>query len=197
MMRRLRYALPLGLTALRAVLGPVVLYLAWYRPEAALFAICLVSALLSDIFDGMIARRLGVATAGLRRLDSVADSIFYVAATLAAWHLHPAILSNHLCSLAILAALELLRYAVDFYKFKREASYHLWSSKLWGLALFGGFMSLLAWQQDGVWVLLAIWMGILADLEGLAISLILTHWQHDVPTLWHALGIAAGHRQRA
>ena len=35
---------------------------------------------LSDIFDGVMARRLGIATATLRRLDSVADAPFYVAA---------------------------------------------------------------------------------------------------------------------
>ena len=35
-------------------------------------------------------------------------------------------------------------------------------------------------------VLVAIFRGIAADLEGLAISMTLRKWQADVPTLWHA-----------
>jgi phosphatidylglycerophosphate synthase len=179
--------LPLALTALRAALGPVVLLLAYAGPHPAGLGACLVAALLSDIFDGVIARRLGVATEALRRLDSLADSIFYVAALVAVWHLHAGALQSRAWVLALLIALELLRYLVDFAKFGREASYHMWSSKLWGLALFAGFFSLLALDADSVAVDLAIWVGILCDLEGLAISLVLRQTRSDVPTIVHAI----------
>src|ERR1700686_4057943 len=79
---------PLLLTGLRAMLAPVMLLLAWYHPRPLAFAVCLILAFLSDVFDGILARRLNVATPGLRRLDSIADSVFYVAALLATWHLH-------------------------------------------------------------------------------------------------------------
>ncbi len=63
----------------------------------------------------------------------------------------------------------------------------MWSSKLWGLALFFAFFVLLG-RGQAVWpVSLAIYLGIAADLEGLAISAILQHWQTDVPTLFHAI----------
>lgn len=77
----LLYRVPFLLTALRAALAPVMIMLALNSPASAGFAICLIVALLSDIFDGKIARRLGIATPNLRRLDSIADSIFYAAAT--------------------------------------------------------------------------------------------------------------------
>ena len=77
------------LTLLRMALAPVVLWLAFHRPSGPAFAACLAAAFVSDVFDGVIARRLHVATPGLRRLDSAADSVFYLAATAAAWHLHP------------------------------------------------------------------------------------------------------------
>ena len=186
-----RTHIPLALTALRALLAPVVVALAllWPRPWA--FALCLVAAFLSDLFDGIVARRLGVATPALRRLDSGADSLFYVAALFAAWYLHPSVIAHHAVTLALLAALEVARYALDLLKFGREASYHMWSSKLWGLALFAGFLALLVGGDDGVAVTAAIVLGIVADLEGLAISCTLKAWKNDVPSIFHALRLRA------
>ena len=196
-MRSLLRHVPIALTALRALLAPVVVALAFAWPVPWAFGACLVAAFLSDLFDGIVARRLGIATPGLRRLDSIADSIFYVAALLAAWHLHAAALREHAAALAVLVALELARYAFDLRKFGKEASYHMWSSKLWGLALFAGFFALLVFGEERWFVPAAIWIGIAADVEGLAISWTLAEWRNDVPTLWHARRISAAARSAA
>ena len=179
-------AVPLALTALRALLAPVVVALALVAPSRPALGACLVVAFLSDLFDGIVARWLGVATPALRRLDSAADTLFYVAATFAAWHLHPDAIRRRAALLGALVTLELARYAFDAWKFRREASYHMWSSKLWGLALFAGFLALLGFDADGVLVDLAVLAGIVADLEGLAISVVMPRWQSDVPTIVHA-----------
>jgi phosphatidylglycerophosphate synthase len=178
---------PLLLTLLRALLAPVVVILAIRAPHPAAFGLCLTLAFFSDIFDGIIARRLQVATPDLRRLDSAADTLFYTAITFAAWHLYPEVIRGHFPALLALAALELSRYAFDFAKFGREASYHMWSSKLWGISLFGAFLALLAMRQTGTWLAVPIYLGIIADLEGLAISFVLRKWRSDVPSLVHAL----------
>lgn len=180
-------SLPLSLTILRGVLGPVVVLLALYYPSKAAFGFCLVAAFLSDIFDGVLARRLGIATPNLRRLDSIADSVFYIAASYAVWHLYPASVSARLLPLAFLILLETSRYVLDMVKFRREASYHMWSSKLWGVCLFVGFSTLLVFGVDNGLVSAAIYAGIVADIEGLAISMVLREWKHDVPTLLHAV----------
>jgi phosphatidylglycerophosphate synthase len=185
----LLYRIPLFLTILRAALAPVMVVLALYHPVPMGFAICLVTALLSDIFDGKIARRLGIATPNLRRLDSIADSIFYVAATYCLWILHPEIIKNNYLALIFLLALELARYLLDLAKYKKEASYHMWSSKLWGLFLFSGFFAALVFGESGYPVYLAIYWGLIADLEGMLISLILPVWKNDVPTFVHAIRI--------
>lgn len=184
---RLVNHLPLALTALRALLAPVVVALALCWPIHAGFGVCLVLAFLSDVFDGIIARRLGIATPNLRRMDSIADSIFYAAAVFAAWHLYPDVILDHAMSLTVLAGLEAARYGFDLLKFKREASYHMWSSKLWGIFLFVGFFSLLAMGVSGWPFAMAIYAGIVADVEGLLISVVLKTWQTDVPTVFHAL----------
>lgn len=185
--RSLVRSIPVLLTALRALLAPVVLLLSLYAPWPKAFATCLVVAFLSDVFDGVLARRLGVATPNLRRLDSAADTLFYAACVFAAWHLYPTAITERLLPLGVLAALEATRYVVDFVKFHREASYHMWSSKVWGIALFVGFFSLLVLGSSGAAVSCAIYVGIVADLEGLAISIVLARWQADVPSFVHAL----------
>ena len=131
------------------MLAPVMLLLAWYYPRPMLFGVCLILAFLSDVFDGILARRLNVATPGLRRLDSIADSTFYVAAL---------------------------------------------SSKLWGIGLFIGFFLLLVRGQGGLFVGVPLYVGILVDVEGLAVSLVLKEWKSDVPSIVHAWRLRASRR---
>jgi hypothetical protein len=137
---------------------------------------------------------MNVATPNLRRFDSIADSIFYLAALFASWHLHPAVVRANFPALAALASLECSRYVFDLIKFRREASYHMWSSKLWGIFLFVGFFSLLALGRGGLLVSMAIYTGILADIEGFAISTLLPEWRSDVPSLLHALRLRQSSR---
>jgi phosphatidylglycerophosphate synthase len=181
-----RSRIPPLLTALRALLAPVLLVLAWFHPRPLAIAVCLILAFLSDVFDGILARRFNVATPGLRRLDSIADSVFYVGALLAAWHLHPSALREYLPALVVLAVIEVARYVFDLWKFRREAAYHLWSSKLWGICLFIGFFALLVLGRGGIFVAVPIYVGILVDLEGLAVSFVLRAWKSDVPSVVHA-----------
>ncbi len=186
MSRRALNSVPLLLTALRAALGPVVVVLSMAAPSRLAFGVCLVGAFLSDVFDGIIARRLGIATPALRRLDSIADTVFYVGATYAVWQLFRSAITARWLPLSVLVGLEGVRYMFDLVKFRREASYHMWSSKLWGIALFAGFFSLLAMGQDGVMADAAVYVGIVADIEGLAISVVMRTWQSDIPSLVHA-----------
>lgn len=178
--------IPIILTASRGLLAPVVVLLAVFHRSKPAFGACLIFAFVSDIFDGIIARRMNVATPNLRRLDSITDTIFYLCTAFAAWHLYPSAVEQHLTALIVLGVLEVARYVFDLRKFGREASYHMWSSKLWGIALFCGLFSLLALGSAGIAVAAAIYLGIIADIEGLAISVILREWESDIPTFAHA-----------
>ena len=147
---------------------------------------CLIVAFLSDIFDGILARRMNVATPNLRRLDSITDTIFYLCTAFAVWYLYPSVISQHTMALVTLIGLEVARYIFDIRKFGREASYHMWSSKLWGIALFVGIFSVLVLGSSGIAVSVAIYLGIVADMEGLTISVIINEWESDIPTFVHA-----------
>jgi CDP-diacylglycerol--glycerol-3-phosphate 3-phosphatidyltransferase len=104
-----------------------------------------------------------------------------------AWKLHPGAIVARVAPLAALGTLEVVRYVFDWFKFPREASYHTWSAKLFGLALFVGCLSLLACASDNATLTVAIYCGIFSDLEGLLISARLKRWRADVPSLLHAI----------
>ena len=71
---------PILLIILRLLLGPVMIALTYnYGDKIRTELVVLIFVgLLSDIFDGIIARRLGIASEKLRRMDSQTDLIFLV-----------------------------------------------------------------------------------------------------------------------
>jgi CDP-diacylglycerol--glycerol-3-phosphate 3-phosphatidyltransferase len=160
--------------------------LAVKRAESYGFVVCLSLALVTDILDGIVARRYGVDSAAMRRYDSTADTVFYLSAVYAVWVLYPEALRANQRGLLLLLGLELSRYTIDLYKFGRETSYHMWSAKVWNLTMFAAFVALLGFQFSGWLFSAAIWVGIISDLEGLFATLLLPAWRHDVPTAWHA-----------
>jgi len=178
---------PWLLIGVRLLLAPAIVTMAFHRWRGVPLAFAIVGALLSDVYDGVIARKLGVESTGLRRADSIADTIFYGAAAMSAWILVPKVVRSMLGVLTLLIVLECLRYAFDYRKFRREASYHSYSAKLWGLVLATALVLQLAFNVAGGLLRIAIWIGVLSDIEGLAISIILPVWARDVRSFAHAL----------
>lgn len=81
--------LPFALVYLRGLLIlPIVLILVGQLNDIWLL-VCLFVGLISDIFDGIVARRMGVATTKLRRADTIVDTFFFSAIVIAAWITHP------------------------------------------------------------------------------------------------------------
>ena len=178
-----------ALTALRAILAPCLIGLAIKSASGWAFIACLTLGFLSDIYDGVLARRFGVATPALRRFDSITDDTFYLSATVAAWLIYPSVIRDNLTGLCALAVLGMTRTTCDLVKFGRTASYHMWSAKFWGITLFAAFVALLGFGNP-LLVPLGVAAGIVADLEGLAGSMILHEWTHDLPSVFHAWSIA-------
>ena len=187
--RQIGYLVALGLTCGRLMLALVVILLAVNGRAGLPYLLCLLLAFISDYYDGVIARHFKVATAKLRRFDSMTDVAFYGASFIAVILLHPNIVYQYRYGLGSVLGLLLLRVAVDLLKFRREASYHMLSTKAWGISLFAALVALMGFNYAGWILVLAIILGITTQLEGLAATLILPRWSHDVPTIWHAYQI--------
>jgi CDP-diacylglycerol--glycerol-3-phosphate 3-phosphatidyltransferase len=98
----MKRCLPLALTTLRLLLGPLALFCALRGVARFVYLPILIVRTLSDIFDGILARRLGVATARLRRYDSVTHVIYYLFILAVAWILCRPVLVQHALALALL-----------------------------------------------------------------------------------------------
>lgn len=183
--------IPHGLIGLRLAAGPLAVGLALAAGSAAArsCALLLAVGVLSDIFDGVVARRLGMVTARLRMLDSRADVIFWLSMMAAILILHPRIWTALWLPAVALALLEALAHAISFVRFRHEASTHHLLSKLFGLGLWLLFTLLMLGGQAGplLWAVFAL--GVASQAESSAIMLVLPYWRTDVRGLGQALAL--------
>jgi phosphatidylglycerophosphate synthase len=183
MKRWIAWAMTVG----RVLFAPLVIWLALRVHNGWLISACIVAEVLLDVFDGMVARRFGVATPLLRRIDSVIDTIFFLAVLYVAWTQHHEAVRQQRWWLGGLIGMEIARYAFDYLKFHREAAYHMWSAKAWGLLLGAAVIALLGFNQSGWFLSAALVAGIVCDFEGLLISTLLLESVEDVPHFRRAL----------
>ena len=181
----------LALTLLRLALAPVIVALGLTRTGGVAIAVLLVIGFLSDVFDGVVARRMGTATPILRRLDSTVDTVFYLGVAAAAWMLHRAEIRPLLPLVILVIGTELATNALCWLRFRREASYHAWSARFFGLALFAALLALFAAGSPAL-LFPAIVVGLLSHLENAAITLVLPEWRYDVRSLFVAWQIRQG-----
>ena len=186
--------IPLMLIYSRMVFGGLLLIFSVFpTPYYTPVAFTLISAaLLSDILDGIIARRLKISTEGLRRMDSSADQLFWVLAVIATFIQCRDFFYNHYASLGLLILLEVMTYIICFLKFKKEVATHAVTSKIWTLILFGLMIQLTMTCDSVVLFQICLYAGIISRLEIIAILISLKEWTHDVPSIYHALLLRKG-----
>jgi CDP-diacylglycerol--glycerol-3-phosphate 3-phosphatidyltransferase len=168
------------------LLGPGIILIGRASKSSLLLVVCIVLALFSDIFDGILARRWKVATAWLRRCDTVADTVFYACVFLVVLMRYPAAVRYAWPLMVVLAGFEVAQHVISLLKFRRMASYHSILSKIWGLLLAASLIMLFGFGS-AMLLNFAIAWGILCNLEGSAMSLVLPAWHHDIPTLGYAI----------
>ncbi|WP_432670007.1 CDP-alcohol phosphatidyltransferase family protein [Flavobacterium sp. SM2513] len=147
---------------------------------------------LTDVFDGIIARRLNVSTQSLRRWDSTVDQLFFISVIAATYLKYPEFYEVHWVKIALLVGIELLTYLVSFLKFKKEIATHSIGAKIWTLFLFATLVDVIIEGNSTVLFELFFWIGMLTRLEIISIILILKTWANDVPTFVHALKLRQG-----
>ncbi|HWB33289.1 MAG TPA: CDP-alcohol phosphatidyltransferase family protein [Acidobacteriaceae bacterium] len=186
-MNKIRQMIPWTMAAGRALLGPMVILGDRCGWSGLTLAAMVVAALLSDIFDGILARRWHVDTAAVRLFDSICDTVFYFSTGAALFLFQPHLLRGNLALLYVLLAAEAANYALNIAKFGRPASYHSYLAKAWGLVLAAAIVTGLA-AGHAFWLLrIALLMGIASNAETIAMSLLLPAWHRDVKHLGHAL----------
>lgn len=186
--------IPIALIFLRFNLGFIMLYFSYIKIDHYNYiAILLITiGLLSDVFDGIIARKLKVSTKLLRRLDSSIDQIFFICVIVATYLQYPLFFKENWIWLILLISSEVLTYVVSFIKFKKEIATHSIGAKIWTLFLFATLVEITYSGNSVVLFQLCFWIGIITRLEIIAIILILKKWTNDVPSVFAAIRLRNG-----
>lgn len=185
---------PMALIGLRFSLSFVNPILAATFHESARFPVLifLFVGILSDLFDGIIARAQKISSPLLRRLDSQVDLVFWLSILFSAYLIYPQVILEHSWLFISLLLSEALIYAISFFKFKREISTHSWLSKLWALSLLIAFTGLFGFEHFGWLFKLTLVLGLVSQLDVILIIFILPKWNHDIPSFYHAWLIRKG-----
>lgn len=186
--------IPLILIVFRLVLAPVILGLAYFLGEQSRTAIVVLMffGLISDILDGIIARKQNISSSRLRRMDSQTDMVFWLSIGFATYFLHPDLIADNSTVIWTILGMEIACYVISFLRFGKETCTHAFLSKLWGLSLLAAFTSLIGFSHAGIPFAVAITLGLISHLDRILITLILPRWTHDVPSAYHAWLIRRG-----
>ncbi len=186
--------IPLILIYSRLVFGLIIVLLSVFKPLhfRALEVIFITIGLLSDIFDGIIARHLKISTEKLRRMDSSVDQIFWLCIISCAYLDSPIFFKQHYLPVTIVLVLEGFCYLLSYIKFRKEVATHAIASKLWTLSLFAFLVQLILTGNSVFLFFTCIYIGIATRLEIIAILFILNKWTNDIPTVYHAVLIRKG-----
>jgi phosphatidylglycerophosphate synthase len=178
--------LPNVLSVLRIAAAPVLVWLALTGHERA-FAAVLVPALVTDIVDGYLARRLGLTTALGALLDSVADLLLFGVATLGVFRFHPELLVEHRAVGLLLLACWLLEPLVALARYGRISSFHTYASKVAAYLLGITVAVLFLWGLPAGLFDAAAGTGIAASIEELLLIAMLPQWRANVRGVYWVL----------
>jgi len=180
-----KLTLPNLLTGFRFVAAPPLLWLAWQGHGIA-FMILLAIAFLTDILDGLAARLTGQVTQFGATLDSWADVVNYLTIAIGCWWLWPDIVLKELFYVFLMVASCLLPAVAGFAKFGCFTSYHTWGVKIaaasMGSTLYVMFLGGPAWPFR-----VAAVICIMAAIEEIALTLLLSEPESDVRSVWDVL----------
>jgi cardiolipin synthase len=149
------------------------------------------TGIIADIFDGIIARRLNLSTEIFRLLDTVFDLLFYFSILLFINSVNAKELSDNPLFICAILVLEGSMYIISLARFRKLPSPHAILSKFWGLYLIVEF-TLLITGVGGNHFKLALAAGIIVHADRVLIYLFLKHWDHDIPSCYHAFLLSKG-----
>ena len=178
-------SVPNLLSIFRVVCAPALLVVAWAGAQGT-FLTLFGLGLLSDVMDGVLARRLGQESDFGARLDQWADFALWITLPLGAWWLWPEILRREAPYVALGLLCLLLPAAIAYAKYLAVPGYHTWTAKLDSVLMGIGVPLLLIF--DLAWPFrVAVLLMLVSAIDEIAITFLLPGCRNDVRSAFHAL----------
>ena len=178
--------IPFLLIYSRILIGVLIIVLAFvdisYKSDT--IVVLMAIGFLTDVFDGIIARKLNVASEKLRVWDSNVDQFFWLSVLFTVFYLNQDFLFANWKWIALIILLEANCYIVSFIKFKKTIATHSYMAKLWAISLLA-FLIDLSLNTDSTYIFwICIFLGIISRLEIIVIILKLKKWRADVSSVF-------------
>ncbi len=178
----MRLNVPNIISLFRIAAAPFLIVCGRYGADAAFIAL-FVLLMVSDVLDGFAARTLHEVTPEGARLDSIGDTLTYLAAAAGFWLLWPGIVERELFYILVVIALYLLPGVVSLYRFGCLVSYHTWLTKLTAVLMAAGIFFLAA-DDWPVPFHIAVFFVLLEVVENIYITLHLDAPRIDLRGWW-------------
>ncbi len=176
--------LPFALTTLRLLLGPMALLCALSQVPRLIYLPILIAGTFSDIFDGILARKFGVATPALRRYDSITDIIYFLFTLVVAWRLCRPVITGNVWLVALMLLSEAGCILICLIRFGKFPATHSYLAKFYHLCLLGCLIALLVFNA-GSWAIVTVAVvALVTNSEIFAIHLLMNTPPVDVPSIF-------------
>ncbi len=162
------------LTISRIILSVILIII---KPLSLLFVVIYISAGLSDMLDGFLARRFKCTSQRGLLLDSVADIIFFV---VTAYKIFPLIHINSIivCFVLVILVIKIISLIVAYIKFHKLGFIHTYMNKLTGFLTFCIPVIIIISVKSSILLLLCI-VALLAATEELYINIKFKEYKSD------------------
>jgi cardiolipin synthase (CMP-forming) len=178
--------IPNVLSLLRLLSSPVLFLLALAGREQP-FRWLLVASLLSDIADGILARRLRITSNIGALLDSTADALVCATTVFAIFRLRPQFVADHYGPILAIVGLYVLSMVGGILRYGKLASFHTLGCRIAAYAQ-GIFVVLLLFRgYEPVLFYVTIGIGMAAYVEEFALLWFLPVWTANVGGLYRVL----------
>ena len=126
--------LPNALTALRIAAVPVLAWLAIVR-DGDVFVAVLIACLIGDVVDGRLARALNATSSLGAQLDSIADTLLFLAAAGGIAVFHAEVISKHAVVFTLVPSAWIGENLVALWRYGRLSSFHTYLSRAAAVAM--------------------------------------------------------------
>ncbi len=147
---------------------------------------------LTDVFDGIVARKLKIDSDLIRRLDSKADRIFWLLILLSTYLMYPDFIKSKSLQIILILVFELFAFLVSYLKFQKIPAPHNYLSKLWGCFVLLSLCEIVLTGSSNLLFNLMVLTGVLSRVDSMFIYKILEKWERDIPSFYHAIQIKKG-----
>ena len=144
----------------------------------------LIVGILTDIFDGVAARKFKCDTVHLRQLDSKVDTAFWLALLYVLLALRNDFMRNHAVEIFILLASEVVIQLFAYFKFNSSLALHTYAAKGWALLLTFTVLQLLLGTNAVVLFYIMFAWGLIAQAEVFYIVFKMKVFKVDVKSLF-------------